>query len=110
MISPRGSTLPVTGSGRKLVARKNLLSESARVSAIHCQSLSIDYPGGTRAVDKISLKVNPGEIVSLIGPSGCGKTTLLNILAGLIKPSSGYVEHNGEILDSRSQNISRELI
>lgn len=81
----------MTGLGQKLVVRKNLLSESARVSAIHCKSLSLQYPGGTRAVDNISLKVNPGEIVSLIGPSGCGKTTLLRLMAGLEQPTEGAV-------------------
>jgi ABC-type nitrate/sulfonate/bicarbonate transport system ATPase subunit len=91
LISPWGSTLLGTGSGQELVARKNLLSESARVSAIHCQSLSIEYPGGIRAVDNISLKVSPGEIVSLIGPSGCGKTTLLRLMAGLELPTEGTV-------------------
>jgi len=67
------------------------LSESASVSAIHCKSLSIQYPGGTRAVDQVDLKVNPGEILSLIGPSGCGKTTLLRLMAGLETPTEGTV-------------------
>tara|TARA_B100000902_G_scaffold358973_1_gene374402 strand:- start:2596 stop:3222 length:627 start_codon:yes stop_codon:yes gene_type:complete len=60
-------------------------------------------------LDNINLTINKGDLVIIQGASGCGKTTLLNILAGLKKPSSGYVEHNGEILDSPSQNISPEL-
>ena len=60
-------------------------------------------------LDNINLTINKADLVIIQGASGCGKTTLLNILAGLKKPSSGYVEHNGEILDSPSQNISPEL-
>ncbi len=42
-------------------------------------------------LDSIQLSIQPGEFVCLLGPSGCGKSTLLNVIAGFIKPSSGYV-------------------
>jgi len=45
------------------------------------------------ALKDISLEVQSGQFVSLVGPSGCGKTTLLEIIAGLEKPSSGRVRH-----------------
>ena len=47
------------------------------------------YGDGTKALLPTNLKVNTGEIVSLLGPSGCGKTTLLRIIAGLETPDPG---------------------
>src|SRR5262249_5734063 len=51
------------------------------------------------AVEQASLDVADGEFVSIVGPTGCGKTTLLNVAAGLIRPSSGSITIFGSLLD-----------
>jgi multiple sugar transport system ATP-binding protein len=53
------------------------------------------FPGGTIAVDTVSLHVRPGELLVLLGPSGCGKTTLLRMVAGLEAPTTGQVMLDG---------------
>ena len=50
------------------------------------------------AVADTTLRIAPGEFVSVVGPTGCGKSTLLNIAAGLLEPSSGEVRVFGEPL------------
>lgn len=45
----------------------------------------------TKALDNLSFSLFSGEFVSIVGPSGCGKTTILSIIAGLLKPSTGEV-------------------
>ena len=51
------------------------------------------------AVREASLRVAPGDFVSVVGPTGCGKSTLLNVAAGLLAPSSGDVYVDGAALD-----------
>lgn len=57
------------------------------------------------AVQGVSFALRAGEFVSVVGPSGCGKTTILNMLAGLISPSSGTVRVNGELCNAPRRNV-----
>lgn len=50
---------------------------------------------GANVLSDISLKIEKGEIVSILGPSGCGKTTLLNTILGLTEPTSGRILLDG---------------
>ena len=56
--------------------------------------------GGVRAVDGVSFSVEPGEVHGLIGPNGAGKTTVLNLISGLLRPDSGTVALNGQVLSA----------
>ncbi|PYL75386.1 MAG: ABC transporter ATP-binding protein, partial [Verrucomicrobia bacterium] len=57
---------------------------------------------GALALDRVSLFVSAGELVSVVGPSGCGKSTLLRLVAGLILPTEGEVLVGGEQITAPS--------
>jgi branched-chain amino acid transport system ATP-binding protein len=64
--------------------------------------------GGLRAVEGVSLKVMPVEIVSLIGPNGAGKTTTFNLVSGVLPLSSGQVLFKGrDTAGLRSSDFAR---
>ena len=69
------------------------------LEAITCTFISRDDPSQRyTAVRDTTLRIAPGEFVSVVGPTGCGKSTLLNVAAGLLSPSSGQVRVFGEPL------------
>jgi len=76
--------------------KKNRSDVPAKLSnpAIDIQGMSKRF-GKTLAVDRLDLKVSPGEIVGLVGPNGAGKTTTLRVLTGIIKPDEGEVRVGG---------------
>jgi putative spermidine/putrescine transport system ATP-binding protein len=66
-----------------------------RSTAVRLNELSKHY-GAQRAVDALSLTIEPGSMLALLGPSGCGKTTCLRMIAGLVQPSSGEIFIDGK--------------
>ncbi|MGA2970774.1 MAG: ATP-binding cassette domain-containing protein, partial [Acidimicrobiales bacterium] len=52
--------------------------------------------GKVRALDGLTLSIEPGEFIAFLGPSGCGKTTALRVLAGFERPDSGRVLVDGK--------------
>jgi ABC-type nitrate/sulfonate/bicarbonate transport system ATPase subunit len=52
----------------------------------------------TSVLNKVTLEVGDGEFLCLLGPSGCGKSTFLNIMAGFLRPTSGHVTVDGEMV------------
>lgn len=69
------------------------------------QRVSFAYPGEEPVVSRLSLSLLPGDFHCLVGRSGCGKTTLLKCAAGLLLPTSGTVEIDGEPLSGPSQHV-----
>jgi NitT/TauT family transport system ATP-binding protein len=57
------------------------------------------------AIENLSFSVQPGEFVSVVGPSGCGKSTILNLVAGLDRPSEGTVRLGGEAVSGPSAHV-----
>ncbi|GAC1656808.1 MAG: hypothetical protein NVS9B1_13010 [Candidatus Dormibacteraceae bacterium] len=63
---------------------------------IALEAVGKSYPGGSNAVDDLSLEIGEGETCVLVGPSGCGKSTTLRMINRLIEPSRGRIVVDGE--------------
>lgn len=76
------------------------------MSELQATDIEMEYErrDGTwvRAIDNFSLKIEPGEFVSIVGPSGCGKTTFLKIVNGLLAPTAGEILVRGRPLSQDS--------
>jgi NitT/TauT family transport system ATP-binding protein len=64
----------------------------------HVSAIFADPGGSLHALQDLSFHVAQQEFVCVLGPSGCGKTTLLRTLAGLLRPTSGEIEYQGQLL------------
>jgi branched-chain amino acid transport system ATP-binding protein len=85
---------PVSGNGR--VARRRVAEADGEVAeALRVEDLSRAF-GGVMAVDGVTLRARPGEIVGIIGPNGAGKTTLFDLISGFVPADRGTV-HLGEV-------------
>jgi ABC-2 type transport system ATP-binding protein len=64
-------------------------------SAISISGLTKTYASGLSALQGVDLEIRQGEIFALLGPNGAGKTTLINIVCGIVTPTSGAVLADG---------------
>lgn len=71
---------------------------------IRFEQVSKTYPGGFRALDNVSFTIDKGEMIFVAGHSGAGKSTILKLIAGIQKPSSGKVKINKQDLGTLSHN------
>ncbi|MDQ0509877.1 ABC transporter ATP-binding protein [Ancylobacter amanitiformis] len=62
--------------------------------AVRVRGLGLSY-GPARILNDVGFEVTQGEVLALLGPSGCGKTTLLQLLAGLLAPTTGQIDIRG---------------
>lgn len=76
---------------------------------ISVDNLSKSYDGGFEALKNVSLDIRQGEIFALLGPNGAGKTTLINIVCGIVNPTSGNVLVDGHDI-IREFRATRSLI
>ena len=65
--------------------------------------------GDFTAVDDVSFRIEPGEIVGLLGHNGAGKTTIMKMLTGALEPSSGTVWVDGAALENAPEAVQRQL-
>jgi NitT/TauT family transport system ATP-binding protein len=74
--------------------------------SVSFDNVSLRFTGNRNlTIDSVQLNVEQGTFLSVIGPSGCGKTTLLNLAAGLLKPTTGTVRCRG----NEVKNINTEV-
>src|SRR5947207_5874227 len=76
--------------------------------AIRCRGLVKDY-GSIRAVNGLDLEIRAGECFGLLGPNGAGKTTTVEILEGLLSPTSGDVEILGRNWRTDGDSLRQRL-
>jgi len=62
---------------------------------ISISNLTKTYASGLKALDRVDLEIERGEIFALLGPNGAGKTTLINIMCGIVTPSTGVLTADG---------------
>ncbi len=87
------------------------MSSALQAPALEMRGVTRRFPGRERgaapftAIDRLTFHVAPGEFVALVGPSGCGKSTVLNLVAGLDRPSEGEVFLSGERVTGPNSHV-----
>ena len=90
-------------------SRKPTYNKSSMPPAIQCRDLRKTYDGKVEAVRGLNLEIQVGECFGLLGPNGAGKTTTIEILEGLLAPTSGQVSILGHSWEENDREMREWL-
>jgi len=76
---------------------------TARGNLLEARNIVMQF-GGLKALNEVNLEVRKGTVHGLIGPNGSGKSTMMNVLTGIYKPTSGEIEFNGKNITGQSSS------
>ena len=93
----------------RLAPAEDRTRDASAEEALALENLTVEFRGGVRAVDDLSLTIARGEILGLVGESGSGKSTVGRVAIGLLKPTSGTVRLLGEPLTGAKGRALRRL-
>src|SRR5262245_28568562 len=75
------------------------------MTQITLENIGLSF-GSYHALRQLSFTVSAGQFVALVGPTGCGKTSVLNLVAGLLRPTGGSVSLDGGPLEGINRNAA----
>jgi cobalt/nickel transport system ATP-binding protein len=75
------------------------------MKVIETKDITYEYPDGTKALEKVNFNVDEGKIVALLGPNGAGKSTLFLHFNGILSPSTGSVEVDGNTVKYNKKDL-----
>jgi cobalt/nickel transport system ATP-binding protein len=75
------------------------------MKVVETKDITYEYPDGTKALEKVNFNVDDGKIVALLGPNGAGKSTLFLHFNGILRPSSGSVNIDGETVNYDKKDL-----
>ena len=93
--------------GGRVRARRNDVDPGLVNVPLSISGLEKLYPGGVKAVQQVSFRVEAGQVLGLLGPNGAGKTTTLRMVMGLITPTAGEIRVFGRKIEPGSEILSR---
>ncbi|MFD5324521.1 ATP-binding cassette domain-containing protein [Streptomyces sp. NPDC127092] len=94
------------GGGGPGAGRSSARRPQARLVA---RRLSLTYPGGLTALDRVDLDLRAGAVTAVVGPNGAGKSTLFDCLAGTLRPTAGRVALDGVDITKRAAHTRHRL-
>ena len=97
-------------NNKKLSELKKVDKKTFAIHELSLNNISFSYPGYKKSVlNNISMKIKTGSTVAIVGPSGAGKSTLVDIILGLLEPTSGNVTINGKLINENLSTWHQQL-